>query len=86
MAQSSSVTTTPDHQAPLPSLPLSPTPLLLFHDRTPVYTVRSVNGLIEIDQLEERSLGVQTSFWIAIALTYLQFLEERESYLAAITD
>jgi hypothetical protein len=36
--------------------------------------------------VEERTLGVDTSFWIAIALTYLEFLEEREvSILSSIS-
>lgn len=54
------------------------TPLLVFHDRTPVLTVRSLTGLIEIDKAEEGLIGVETSFWIAVALTYLEFLEERQ--------
>jgi len=58
-------------------LPLHP-PLLVFHDRTPLLIVRSLTGLIEVDKAEERLLGVDTSFWIAIVLTYLEFLEERE--------
>jgi len=66
-------------------IPLHP-PLLVFHDRTPFLTVRSLTGLIEIDDPEEQLLGVDTSFWIAIVLTYLEFLEERESYLAALSD
>jgi len=66
-------------------LPLHP-PLLVFHDRTPFLTVRSLTGLIEIDKTEEQLLGVDTSFWIAMVLTYLEFLEERESYLAALSD
>jgi hypothetical protein len=53
-------------------------PLLTFHDRTPVLTVRSLTGLLEINQSEEILLGVDTSFWIAVALAYLEFLEERE--------
>ena len=62
-------------------IPLHP-PLLVFHDRTPFLTVRSLTGLIEIDDTEEQLLGVDTSFWIAIVLTYLEFLEEREvSYI-----
>ncbi|KAJ7468758.1 hypothetical protein FB451DRAFT_381467 [Mycena latifolia] len=61
-------------------------PLLAFHDRTPVMMVRSVTGLIEIDPAEERALGVESSFWIAVALTYLEFLQEKESYLAALSD
>ena len=57
---------------------LLPPPVLVFHDRTPVLTVRSHTGLIEINRAEEQLLGVETSFWIAVALTYLEFLEERE--------
>ena len=41
-------------------------------------TVRSVTGLLELDEGVERDLGVAPSFWIAIALTYLDFLEDRE--------
>lgn len=41
-------------------------------------TVSSITGLLEIDEEEEKLLGVQTSFWIAIALTYLEFLGERD--------
>ncbi|KAF9528844.1 hypothetical protein CPB83DRAFT_853832 [Crepidotus variabilis] len=66
--------------------PVVHTPLLTFHDQTSLLTVRSLNGLLEIDVDEERQLGVDTSFWVAIALTYLEFLEERESYLAAVSD
>lgn len=61
-----------------PHPPPTPTPLLTFHDRTPVLTARSVTGLIELDERVERELGVAQSFWIAIALTYLDFLEDRE--------
>lgn len=53
-------------------------PFLTFHDQTPVLTVRSLTGLIELDRDEERLLGVDTSFWIAVALTYLEFLAERD--------
>jgi hypothetical protein len=60
-----------------PVVPLH-APLLTFHDRTPVLTVRSLTGLLEIDQSEEILLGVDTSFWVAVALAYLEFLEERE--------
>jgi len=86
IAQTSSVLPTHHPQPPTHEVSTTPTPLLTFHDRTPVLTVRSLTGLIEIDQAEERVLGVQTSFWVAVALTYLEFLEERESYLAAISD
>ncbi|KIJ92534.1 hypothetical protein K443DRAFT_430070 [Laccaria amethystina LaAM-08-1] len=70
---------------PTPTPPLH-APLLTFHDQTPVLTVRSLTGLFEIDRAEERALGVDTSFWVAVGLTYLEFLEERESYLAALSD
>lgn len=53
-------------------------PLVTFLDQTPVLTVRSLTGLLEIEESEEVLLGVDTSFWIAVALTYLEFLEERE--------
>jgi hypothetical protein len=69
----------PTHQASSsPGSSTEPIPLLTFHDRTSVLTAGSITGLIEIDQTIERLLGVQTSFWIAIALTYLGNLEERE--------
>ena len=61
-----------------PQTPPIPTPLVRFHDRTPVLTARSVTGLLELDESVERALGVAPSFWIAIALTYLDFLEDRE--------
>ncbi|KAH0833958.1 hypothetical protein J3R83DRAFT_11175 [Lanmaoa asiatica] len=61
-----------------PSHSASFTLCTLDRPRTPILTVGSVTGLLEIDRAEERILGVDTSFWIAIALTYLEFLEERE--------
>lgn len=81
-ASNVSVTTQPNPSTVAILQPQPPahvhTPLLVFHDRTPVLTVRSLTGLLEIDKAEERLMGVSTSFWIAIALTYLEFLEERE--------
>ncbi|KAH9919030.1 uncharacterized protein B0H18DRAFT_1122727 [Fomitopsis serialis] len=66
--------------------PSTPIPLLTFFDQTPVWTVNSVSGVIEIDMKLVRSLGVETSFYIAVALTYLDFVSDRESYLAALND
>jgi len=66
-----------------PSTPIS---LLTFFDQTPVWTVNSVSGVIEIDMKLVRSLGVETSFYMAVALTYLDFVSDRESYLAALND
>ncbi|KAJ7194970.1 hypothetical protein GGX14DRAFT_404326 [Mycena pura] len=66
--------------------PAAVPPLLTFHDRTPLMVLHSVTGLIEVQQAEELALGVESSFWIAVALTYLEFLQEKESYLAALDD
>ncbi|KAI0632744.1 hypothetical protein C8Q77DRAFT_841363 [Trametes polyzona] len=66
--------------------PLTPTPLLTFHDRTPVWTARCSSGLIELDERQVRVLGVEPAFYVAVALTYLEFLQERESYLVAAYD
>lgn len=88
-ASSSSFEQVPTPLPPLPDIttplghyqqshPVLNSPLLVFHDRTPLLTIRSLTGLIELNQVEERTLGVDASFWIAIALTYLEFLEERE--------
>lgn len=60
--------------APRPPL----TPILVHHDRTPVFAVGSFTGLVEIDAGKEHALGLDRSFWIAVALTYLEFLEDRE--------
>ncbi|KAG2131678.1 hypothetical protein DEU56DRAFT_813831 [Suillus clintonianus] len=82
----------PNSQPPGPGhrlsqiIPTTPTSFLTFHDRTPVLTAASVTGLLEIDRAEERVLGIDTSFWIAVALAYWEFLEDRESYLAAVSD
>ncbi|KAF8496610.1 hypothetical protein JB92DRAFT_2989946 [Gautieria morchelliformis] len=43
-------------------------PLLTFTDHTPTFS---------------RQLGVAPGFWVAVALAYLEFLTERDSYLAA---
>lgn len=50
----------------------------MFHDATPVMTAQSTTGLLEINRAEERMLGVDTSFWVAVCLTYLEFLEDKE--------
>lgn len=81
-SHSYSFTLCPIPSTPSPSLPhhapYSPKPLLAFHDRTPLLAVSSTSGILEINDAEERSLGVNPSFWIAIALTYLEFLGDRE--------
>ncbi|OJA16827.1 hypothetical protein AZE42_09810 [Rhizopogon vesiculosus] len=95
--QTASFTLTPFNPSPSPNppsagsrmsqiIPATSTPLLTFHDRTPLLTAASVTGLLEIDRAEERMLGVDTSFWMAVALAYWEVLEDRESYLAAVSD
>ncbi|KAF9265094.1 hypothetical protein L218DRAFT_182497 [Marasmius fiardii PR-910] len=61
-------------------------PLLTFRDRTSLLTARSMNGILEMDQTEERLLGVDSAFWITVALTYLDFVNDKASYLAALND
>jgi hypothetical protein len=72
----STLTLTADVEPSASTQPL--TPFLVHHDRTPVLTFGSFTGLIEIDAVEEKLLGVDRSFWIAVSLTYLEFLENRE--------
>ncbi|KAH8077403.1 hypothetical protein BXZ70DRAFT_703395 [Cristinia sonorae] len=74
--------TSPNLPAPNPHLH----PLVTFHDTTPVWTVRTTTGLLDVDEVAIRALGVDLSFYVAVALTYLEFLEEREGYLAAAAD
>ncbi|OCH84117.1 hypothetical protein OBBRIDRAFT_799351 [Obba rivulosa] len=68
-----------------PMVPM-PVPLLTFHDRTPVWAVGSNTGVMEIDAMQARAMGVGMSFYVAVALMYLEFLGDRESYLAAMAD
>ena len=56
----------------------TPVPLLTYHDRTPLWTARTTHGVLEVDGHRVQELGVQTSFYVAIALTYLEFLMDRE--------
>ncbi|KAI0295106.1 hypothetical protein B0F90DRAFT_1210793 [Multifurca ochricompacta] len=63
-----------------------PVPFLVFHDTTSVLSVGSSTGVFEIHLDEVGKLGVDLSFWIAIALAYGEFLGDREGYLAAAAD
>ncbi|TFK47174.1 hypothetical protein OE88DRAFT_1706363 [Heliocybe sulcata] len=91
------VTPTTGSSSPGPSLlpidgpgmhchPHMPPPLVAFHDRTPAFAFRNTTGMLEIDENEARMLGVHVSFWVTVSLTYLAFLEDRDSYLAALSD
>lgn len=59
-------------------IPHSPPALVTFHDRSPAWSLGSFSGLLEIDTEMEKELGVDRSFWVAVALTYMEFLVERE--------
>ncbi|KAH8112023.1 hypothetical protein DFH11DRAFT_1609311 [Phellopilus nigrolimitatus] len=59
-------------------IPSSPPPLAIFHDRTPAWNFGSTTGLLAIDTAMERELGVDRSFWVTVALAYMEFLTERE--------
>jgi hypothetical protein len=74
----------PSHlsDVPIPQTPLPP-PLLSFHDQTSTFNVASISGLIELDLAAAQAYGVHPSFWVTAALAYLEFLEEREAYIAA---
>ncbi|TRM58298.1 hypothetical protein BD626DRAFT_512126 [Schizophyllum amplum] len=61
-----------------PRSPLRSHSILFLSPFSPGMQVRQVTGTIEIDREEERFLGIETSFWIAVALTYLDFMEDRE--------
>lgn len=77
----------PQGQAVEGAMSLAPVPLLTYHDRTPVWTARSTHGVLEIDGHRVQELGVQTSFYVAVALTYLEFLMDREvSVISMPTD
>jgi len=55
-----------------------PTPLLIFEDTTPVFSVSSSTGALEVHLDEIGKLGVDLAFWIAVALAYCEFLGDRE--------
>ncbi|KAI0684224.1 hypothetical protein BC835DRAFT_1422414 [Cytidiella melzeri] len=77
---------TPTASGSEPAVAPIPTPLLTYHDKTPVWKVGSTYGILEMDAQQEKDLGVHPSFYIAVALAYMEFLVDRESYLAAAAD
>ncbi|KAJ3523420.1 hypothetical protein NM688_g8733 [Phlebia brevispora] len=70
----------PSSHPPKDTIVPTPVPLLKYHDRTPMWTANATYGTIEIDRQREQDFGVQASFWVAVALTYLDFLTEREVF------
>jgi len=76
---------TSSSSAPHPQLAPT-TPVLTFHDITPLIGTRSTSGTIELDHGVARALGVDPSWWITVALAYIEFLDERDGYRAAADD
>ena len=54
------------------------TPLVVFRDTTPVWTVHARTGELDVDVAQAAVLGVDVVFWIAAALAYAEFLGDRE--------
>jgi hypothetical protein len=63
-----------------------PAPLIAFHDTTPVFSVGSSTGVLEVHVDEVGKFGVDLGFWIAIALAYGEFLGDREVSTRAVLD
>lgn len=58
--------------------------LLTFYDTTPALRLGTpTTGTIELDEGIARLLGVDRGFYIAACLAFLEFLGDKESYLAA---
>ncbi|KAH7107895.1 hypothetical protein BKA62DRAFT_740568 [Auriculariales sp. MPI-PUGE-AT-0066] len=66
----------------VPVQPPRPPPLLTFLDETGLFSVQT-HGSLEINTRLEARLGVDRGFWIAVSLAFLQFLEERDAFLAS---
>ncbi|KAG9028478.1 hypothetical protein FRB95_006420 [Tulasnella sp. JGI-2019a] len=61
--------------------------LLTFHDTTPTFTLGSpTSGMLELDDGIARLLGVDRGFYVAVCLAFLQFLEDKQGYIAASND
>ncbi|GJJ07741.1 hypothetical protein Clacol_001946 [Clathrus columnatus] len=57
-------------------------PLLTFVEQTSTFSVATA-GILAIDKTIERQMGIESTFWVAVSLAYLEFLSDRDSYLAA---
>lgn len=58
--------------------------VLRFHDQSGWFMWNSeTRGRLTLQTEAIEALGITTDFWITVALSYIQFLEERDSYEAA---
>ena len=64
--------------------PPRPPPLIIFHDQTSAWSFGSSTGLLEIDVGIERELGVDRSFWVSVALAYMDYLVDREASMMSL--
>ncbi|KAF8312347.1 hypothetical protein DL93DRAFT_2229075 [Clavulina sp. PMI_390] len=74
---------TPHHSFTIQTSSGALPPVLTYHDTTPFLSAARSTGTIELDHGVARCLGVEPSWWIAVALAYVEFLEARDGYLAA---
>ncbi|KAG8824662.1 hypothetical protein FRC17_009042 [Serendipita sp. 399] len=63
----------------------TPVPILAFMDSTPVLWVTSP-GTFAINMDAIQRPGANLSFQMSVSLAYLDFLWDREAYLAALED
>ena len=49
-----------------------------YTDLTPALALSATRGLLALDDAAARALGVERSFWVALALCYVEYLGERE--------
>lgn len=52
-------------------------PLLSFVEQTSTFSVATA-GTLTIDKAFEQKMGVETAFWVAVSLAYLEFLSDRD--------
>ncbi|PVF96415.1 hypothetical protein CPB86DRAFT_874968 [Serendipita vermifera] len=60
-------------------------PFIAFTDSTPVLRA-TPSGTLSVDVDVVRNLGVEMAFWVTVSLAFLEFLRDRDGYLAATED
>lgn len=80
-----SLSTAPCAQSIIVAEDVPKPPLISFTDTTPLLRA-TPSGTLSIDVETIKHLGVEMAFWVAVSLAYLDFLRERDGYLAASED
>ncbi|PWN39428.1 hypothetical protein IE81DRAFT_369104 [Ceraceosorus guamensis] len=57
--------------------------MLRFEDLTPAWLGAKTRGRLRLQMDAVKAVGLEVDFWIQVALSYLEFLEERDGYHAA---